>query len=631
MNAPATLSRAGDPDAIVTRLAPAEAGSTWNAETRQVEAVIATNGAGVRRWDERGTYVELLDPAGMEAIDSVVLLDAHRRESMAHVIGRADRLRPTRSDVRARLTLSPHNTTAQTLASELGDGARFGVSIGYVVLAWAEQTDPKTGARTKTATRWQLREVSIVPVPADPKASTRSDPMPPEVDTPANPAPTPPPPPPATPSVERSAPPAPAVVDRAAVNREIRSIATLSGLGRDWADAQIDAGADVEGTRAAAFAEMQRRGGPAESVRSAPRVEMGTDWTDPAHRVRAAGEAVFARYTPGHAPSEPARRFMGMTTLDLARECLTARGTPVSGLSAATIVERALHSTSDFPAILGEGIGRTMREAYRAAPSGLKQTGRRTTARDFKAKHSLQLDGPAQLEKVNEHGEFKSGTLRESVSSYALETRGLIIGVTRQAIVNDDLGAFADMGRRFGVTAAATEAKILVQLILANAGAGPTMSDGSPLFHASHANVSAGAALAVEALGEARKAMRKQTGLAGDLIDVAPRFLLVPPDLETTGEKVLTQLAPTRPDDVNPFAGKLVLVVEPRFTDAGRWYVAADPATVDGLEYAYLEGEEGVVVETKAGFEVDGVQIKGRLDFGAGFVDWRSWHMNPGA
>lgn len=43
---------------------------------------------------------------------------------------------------------------------------------------------------------------------------------------------------------------------------------------------------------------------------------------------------------------------------------------------------------------------------------------------------------------------------------------------------------------------------------------------------------------------------------------------------------------------MNPFSGKLVLVVEPRLTSAKRWYLSADPASVDGLEFAYLEGSE---------------------------------------
>lgn len=76
--------------------------------------------------------------------------------------------------------------------------------------------------------------------------------------------------------------------------------------------------------------------------------------------------------------------------------------------------------------------------------------------------------------------------------------------------------------------------------------------------------------------------------------------------------------------DANPFAN-LTLVVDPRLTPGTRWYAAADPALIDGLEYAYLEGAPGPQVETKTGFEVDGVQMKVRLDFGCGWIDHRGW------
>ena len=33
----------------------------------------------------------------------------------------------------------------------------------------------------------------------------------------------------------------------------------------------------------------------------------------------------------------------------------------------------------------------------------------------------------------------------------------------------------------------------------------------------------------------------------------------------------------------------------------------------------------------KQGWDVDGVELKVRLDFGAGFLDYRGWYQNPGA
>jgi hypothetical protein len=99
--------------------------------------------------------------------------------------------------------------------------------------------------------------------------------------------------------------------------------------------------------------------------------------------------------------------------------------------------------------------------------------------------------------------------------------------------------------------------------------------------------------------------------------------------METAVEKVLATIQPTTVDDVNPWT-QLRLIVEPRLSDTKRWYCVANPATVDGLEYAYLAGATGPQVESQAGFKIDGVEIKVRLDFGAGFVDHRGWYSNAG-
>ena len=49
---------------------------------------------------------------------------------------------------------------------------------------------------------------------------------------------------------------------------------------------------------------------------------------------------------------------------------------------------------------------------------------------------------------------------------------------------------------------------------------------------------------------------------------------------------------------------------------------AADPSSIDTVEYCYLEGQQGVYIETRQGFEVDGVEIKARLDFAAAAIDF---------
>lgn len=327
------------------------------------------------------------------------------------------------------------------------------------------------------------------------------------------------------------------------------------------------------------------------------------------------------------------------TFADAAREVLAHRGVDTRDLSPSQIVRAALtHTTSDFATLLQDVGNRSLRQAYQAAPSGIMRIARKTTAPDFRAKYRVQLGEWPELLEVPEGSEFKAGSIASSQETYRLRTYGRTFGITRQALVNDDLGAFADMVRAFGRSAVELQAKVLVDLLTAATGVGPTMSDTKALFHTDHGNLAgSGAALDVTSLGAARAAMRLQKGLDGVTpINAEPRFILVPAALETKAEQVIASIYAATTTDVNPFSGRLEVVVDPRldgaYTNSAKaWYVFADPATLDTIEYAYLDGDEGPVVEAEPGFRIDGVEIKCRLDFGAGVLDWRGAYRNPGA
>lgn len=619
------------PDHLQIRRAPvAIEPNSYDAATRTVTAVIST-GAAVARYDFQGEFDEAL-AINAEAVDlsriiGGPVLNNHARYAAGDVLGVVTECWVDGKRLLARLKFSGRADVAGIL-QDIADGVIRNVSAGYTVEKF-EEAKSKAGRRTKTATRWTPREVSIVPIGADPGAAIRSE----DMTTPAPAATTPPN---ATsaqiPPTDTTVPP---VQTRAEINTEIRGLARLSGLNQAWVDGQIDAEATVEQAQRAAFEAMRARSNTAP-IRNT-HVEIGVDHNDPELRARTIGEALYHRVTPSHQLSEPARPYAGMAMVDIARDCLRVRSIQIGGLSPSAIIERALHSTSDFPLILGNATERTLRRAYEAVPSGLKRVARQTTARDFKARYRVQLGEAPRLEKVNEHGEFKSGTIGEGAESYKVATYGKIFGLTRQAIVNDDLRAFDDVPRKLGQATAATEAQLLVDLLLANSGNGPTLSDGNPLFHTTHKNKAAGGDIGLLSgafdtlISTGRLALRKQVGLTGELISVTPKFLIVPSEQETAAEKGLVAITPTKTSDVNVFSGKLEPVVEPRLTSATRWYLAADPAEVDGLEYAYLEGAPGPQITTRTGFEVDGVEIKVALDFGAGFVDFRSWWMNPGA
>jgi phage major head subunit gpT-like protein len=353
---------------------------------------------------------------------------------------------------------------------------------------------------------------------------------------------------------------------------------------------------------------------------------------DPGDTIKARiGDALFARMS-GKAPPAHARELMGLGLVGMARELLAARGENVRWASDAKIIERALHTTSDFPQLLTAAGNRFLVDGFAMAESAIKRVARQRSAPDFRTLRNVKLGGAPILDLVNEAGEVTSGTMFEASESYQLGTFAKIFGISRQALINDDLGAFSDPLRLMARGAAETEAQQLAALLLANSGNGPTLADGQPLYHATHGNLAGtGAALGVTSLSTARQAMRDQKDLDSTTpLNIVPRTILVGSALETAAEQVVATLASEQIANVNPFSGKLEVAVDPRLT-GNSWRLFADPAAWPVIEYAYLDGANGPQLTTREGWDVLGMEFRVVLDFGCGIVDHRGTFRNPGA
>jgi len=590
---------------LETRSAPF-APSTWNAEARTVEAVIST-GADVQRIDARGPYIERLDLSSVDPTALVGLpVQVNHETTTKATVGVIAAARHEGAALVATIRFSAAEDARDTV-TKVAEGVLRGVSIGYAPQNIRETTE--AGRRIRTAAP-AIREVSLTPIPADSASHIRSNP-----DMTIQ-----------TPAVETAAPP-PQVDTRAAVNAQIRAMAETAGLDRTWADSQIDAEADVHAARAAAFEALAAR--TTTAIRTAT---VGFSHEDPAVIRERQTEALACRMS-GAEPSEAARPYMTWGIKDHARDALVRSGAAgVTMLGGEELLSRAMHTVSDFPALLTGAGQRILEPAYRAAQSPLKQLSRKRTLDDFRAASLIKLGEFSALQKVTESGEIKSLTVGEAAEGYSLETLAGIFNLSRKALINDDLGAFARWGEMMGQAAAQAEADQLVGLLLQSSGAGPVMGDGVRLFHADHRNLAGTpSALSVESLSAARLAMRTQKGLDGKTpVAVQPKFLLVAPDLETTAEQILAELNASTVSDQNPFAGKLTLLVDPRLP-AKSWYVFADPAVHAVLEYAYLSSAQGPQLASRDGWDVLGREFRVILDFGCGAVDHRGAYRNAGA
>ena len=181
-----------------------------------------------------------------------------------------------------------------------------------------------------------------------------------------------------------------------------------------------------------------------------------------------------------------------------------------------------------------------------------------------------------------------------------------------------------------GVAAARMESDVVWGIITANGVMG---EDGLALFVAGHNNLNTGSALALATLGTAKAKLRLQKAQNGTILNLTPRFLVMPAALETTGLQLIypLQLAATAVTGVVPeWIMSLVPITEPRLdaNSTTSWYLISDNSAIDTIEYCYLEGQQGIYIETRQGFDVDGIEIKVREDFAASAIDFRGLQKN---
>lgn len=251
---------------------------------------------------------------------------------------------------------------------------------------------------------------------------------------------------------------------------------------------------------------------------------------------------------------------------------------------------------------------------------------------DFRDWKRLITGSISNLDDVNELGEFKNKPIPDAESeSVRASTKGNIINISRQAIINDDLDYFMRLSQMLGRAAARTIEASVFSLLNSN----PTMRDGNALFSSAHGNLaSLGSVNDVASWKDAWAAMRQQMDIDGnDYLDLQPAIWLGPVSQFYDARKLNNDavLPGGNNDESNPVRGLVRDVVDsPRLTGTA-WYMFADPAEAAVLEVVFLDGQEEPFLDNEEGFTVDGMRWKVRLDFGVGVIDWRGAYKNPGA
>jgi HK97 family phage prohead protease len=625
---------------------------TLDEEQRTVWAVAATE-TPVRTW--YGSEVLRCQRTAIDAgrMKLLPVIDTHDRSSILNTLGQV-----VEHQIEGRSLLVKIAFADSERGRHAFDLVRSGivnkVSVGYRIHDYEEQR-ASDGSTLLTATRWEPVEVSLVSVPADPNATIRGMKMARMT------------------TGRRRAPARDQINDQRGgemdnegrsgvddVDDEQDSVRTRSELRRQASmERQIDelrTQAVRSGLRAADFDDA------VENVRSIQHARelvfdllaerQNQNRTEPGRSSELSGQAaqsennvIDALAVRLGARSQIANNpLLGCGLIQLGRQHMEEQGVSVRRMDDAQVAElliggrsagfggvRAAHTTSDFPLLLQAAGQRVLLERYAAIGTPLKTLSSRRDARDFRQQSFIRPGEAPKLLKVLESGEIKHGTLSEDSRGLKIETYARLFALSRQALINDDLGAFSDFVTAFAQSSAETEGDLFFELLSANSFAGVSLSDGQPFFHSSRNNIAAsGTSISVASVSLARTAMRLQKNVNGSgTAGVVPAVLMVGPAMETAAEQFVAEINAITTDEVNPFGGKLRLAVENRYSGNG-WWLFADPGQRPALMHGYLSGSEGPQVETKNGWEVLGTEFRCVLDFGCGVYDWRAAYFNPG-
>ena len=615
--------------------------SSIDAEKRTVDIIFFT-GIDIPRtdWWTGEKYVLRFDPAGGDFSllnNGAPVLDNHSMwDGSTSQKGRVEKAWQDGKDSKATLRFSKRESVNE-LWADIQDKIITKFSMGVQILR--EEKINEGNQEIRLAKQWQPFELSIAPIPADfgtttlaaqggdsPRAPAQKGPEMDKVETTKTEQPI------VAPAVDQEALKRAATAEERLRTQEIHKIVLTHKLDEKLEAEHIAAGTSLDEFRGVALRTIAKRGEDAGDTRE-PHVTLIHDEVDT--RRDAMTLALLNRQFPDRFKlDEPAKDYVNLSMIDIAKDCLTAKGLRHRGLDRGQIINLALQSTSDYPYILASALGKSLRAGYEIADalSQWKRIAALRSAVDFKTQTELQIDMNTRLEKVGESGEFHYGAMTEGKETWALKTYGKIIGVTRQALINDDLGAFTRIPMQLGQEVAVLEATTVWGILTTNGN----LTDGIALFYATtHLNLATvSAAITVDSLGAAIALMMKQTTPGGKTMNIMPRYLVVPAvKLGVARQYTSSAFTPSQSSVVNPWAGQLEPFAEARLDTASTtaWYLFADPAVAPVLIYCYLQGQQGPYTETRQGFEVDGVEIKIRHDFAAAAIDFRGAVKNSGA
>ena len=650
--------------------------SSINVEKRTFD-VMFSSGAKVLRssWYDGQFYEELsMDPKsirmGRLQSGTAPLLKNHDGYDVTDVPGviESARIENGKGYATVRMVAAGIDAEADKLFGKIADKIVTNVSVGYRTYAVEKTEGIDTKIPTLRAVDWEPYEISMVAMGAEQGAGVRAATpaqlhevtittnSPEENDLknkrkfmqedsgnggggapPAAPAPV---------AVDTRALELKATAEKATqAERErvsgIRSAVKTAKLDEKFGDELVTKGTGLAEARAAVLEEMAKR---SDSIKTEQHTVVTGGETGDEKFMRGAMSALLMATVPSLVREAKAKNVEGFEAVDLnpgelramaisdfARELLERGGISTRGLSRDEIAKRAFTmskrdggpyaGTADFPILLENTLGKILLGSYQVTPDTWSRICKVDSVDDFRASPRYRSGSLSVLDSLNENGEFKNKAIPDGAKlSISTATKGNIVAISRQLLINDDMSALSDLMTRLGRAARLSiEVDFYAQLAL-NGGLGPTVG-ANPFFHSSNGNVNATAsditALGIDAdrvvMGSQKDAQNNE------FLDLRPEVLLIPIGKGATA-RILNSSA-VNPDangkiqQPNAVNGLFRDIVDTARLTGTRRYLFANPSVAPAFVVAFLKGQQSPVLESEMGWRVDGTEMKVRFDY----------------
>lgn len=582
---------------------------------RTITLVYATETPVLRSSPYEGNYYEVLsiDSAAMDmkrVIAGAPLLDSHRNESVNDILGSIESTYIKDKKAYAVVRISSQH---EDVLQKIREGTIKNVSVGYRVRKLKDISNKGDNIPTYLAIDYQVLEISLVGVPADPNStiiSRKSEEETTEailVSKENNRM-----------SENQNNQSNQTLAERQRV-KEITASVRAAKLDDTFAEELIDSGVTADQARKQVIEKLAAQPKPQiSSGVSTP--EVGDDLH--AMRKQRFEEAVLHRIDPANFKvTEGSRELFGRSLIQMAQSFVPR----YSMESDVAYVKRSM-SSSDLPLALANLAEKALQNSYELAPKSHKAWTKNSTVRNYKQASFVALSDYPSLVERPEGAEFEYGSLGEKNEVVQIKDYGKILKFSSQMVVNDDLNALQNLALGGGKACSRLDNRLAYLALKTN----KTMGDAVALYHATHNNLGTAGAISETSINEAVKAMMKQTSVDElDNLNLVPKYLICGPDQMINAKKQLAIIQATQTGDVNPFSGSMELVVDSELT-GNQYYFAADQNVIDTVTMFRLEGQEQPKISSQINWKDNALELKVDYAVDAQPMDWRGLYKNAG-